>query len=363
MNHGHRPRERTPSGPETARGLRRTRLRAIGLPALAFSGPLLAAALALLVSDSVPLLSALLLAMVIGAVLVNLPGKVASAQWIGPQEKAAKVLLRLGIVALGFRLPLQDVVTIGWAGGLVVVLTVALTFAGTLAVGRRLAVDRDLVVLVAAGFSICGAAAIAAVSDVIRARREAVALSIAMVTVFGSLMIVLVPWLGTMLSMDEVQVAAWIGASIHEVAQVAAAASLVGGGTLASAMLVKLGRVAMLGPVSWLATRTQRERPDEVQHVRTGPWSVVHAIASAMPWFLWGFVAAVLLRTVLTIPAEALQWIGIVTTVLLAAGMYGLGLGLRLRDLWPVPRAVLGLAAVSTTIALLTSLSLILLLL
>lgn len=112
-------------------------------------------------------------------------------------------------------------------------------------------------------------------------------------------------------------------------------------------MFIKLGRVAMLAPVTWTASRSQ---PTTI----TGP---------KIPWFLVGFAAMATLRSIVPLPDIALDVATALTTLLLAAGMFGLGLGLRLRDLWPIPARLLLLASASTAVALGTSLTLIIALL
>ena len=306
--------------------------------------PLAAAVLAMLLSDVVPMLGALLLALLFGAVLAN-SGWV-SSEFLADQAAVTKGLLRAGVVLLGLRLPFQEIARVGVTGVLVVVVTVSVTYFLTRWFGTRMGLDAGLVTLLAAGFSICGAAAIAAVSDVVRARQRDVALAVAMVTVFGGLMIGFVPWAAALLGLTDVQSAVWAGASIHEVAQVAAAASLIGGNAVAFAMLIKLGRVAMLAPVSWLAGRA---------HAASGTSPMV-------PGFILGFAVMAAIRTMAPLPVAVLDLADTATTVLLAGGMFGLGVGLRLRDLWPVPPRVLCLAAASTAIALGTSLALILIL-
>ncbi|HET6563449.1 MAG TPA: putative sulfate exporter family transporter [Marmoricola sp.] len=301
-----------------------------------------AAAAAMLLSRLAPALGALLLALLLGAVLAN-SGRVTSV-FLAQQATTAKWMLRAGVVMLGLRLPFQEIAAIGGSGVVVVAGTVSVTYFLTRRLGARLGLDEGLVTLLAAGFSICGAAAIAAVSDVVRSRQRDVALAVAMVTVFGGLMIGLLPWAATVIGLDDLQTAVWAGASIHEVAQVAAAASLIGGNAVAFAMLVKLGRVALLAPVSWVAGRSQAT-------TTPGP---------KVPLFLMGFAAMATLRSVVPLPDMALDLAATATTLLLTAGMFGLGLGLRLRDLWPVPPRLLLLAATSTAIALGTSLALIL---
>ena len=311
-------------------------------PPLAAIPPLLAATAALVTSAFVPLLGPLLIALALGAVVAN--SRWATVPVIAGHAAATRTLLRLGVAALGLQLPFADILAIGPGGLAVIAVTVTLTYLGTLQIGRRLGLDEGFVVLLAAGFSICGAAAIAAVDDVIRAKQQFVALAVAMVTIFGSAMIVLVPWLAGALALTEHEAAVWAGASIHEVAQVAAAGSLIGTSALAFAMTVKLGRVALLAPVCSLVGRGRSE-------ARTAP---------VVPWFILAFAAAVALRSSGLLPAAILDAVQPVTTILLGAGMFGLGLGIRLADLWPLPLKVFALAATSTCIAAGTSLALVL---
>ncbi len=162
---------------------------------------------------------------------------------------AAKPVLRAGIVLLGLQLLLSDVLALGPGVIALVVGVVGVTFAATLAIGRALRLPWDLTALVASGFSICGAAAVAAADSVVRARREMAATAIGLVVLFGTLMIPLMPLLTGALGLDERTAGLWIGASTHEVAQVVAAGGLVGGAALSVAVTVKLARVVMLAPV------------------------------------------------------------------------------------------------------------------
>lgn len=304
-----------------------------------------------------PLLSPLLIALLLGAVVANV--RIRGLDEVRERAAASRVLLRWGVVLLGLKLPLSEIARIGPSGILVVVVTVALTFAATLALGRWLGLDRGFVTLVATGFSICGAAAIAAVEDAVGAKRRDVTLAVALVTLFGSAMIVVLPWLASLLGLSETQTAVWAGASIHEVAQVVAAASGLGAAAAAIATTVKLGRVALLAPVYGIAAHLSRTRmptptptPSGAGRVPRAPW---------VPWFVIGFAVAVAVRSLGLLPEPVFAVTDIVTTFLLAAGMFGLGLGLDVSELWPVPLRAFALGAMSTIVAAGGSLALVLL--
>ncbi|MEU4803590.1 putative sulfate exporter family transporter [Actinosynnema sp. NPDC023587] len=217
-------------------------------------------------------------------------------------------LLRAGVVVLGLRLSLPQLLELGPGILVAAVVTVGVTFFGTLWMGGRLRLPRGLVLLVASGFSICGASAIAAVST--GRDEEHVAASVALVTVFGTATMVVLPLLG---ASPE-----WIGLSVHEVAQVAAAAPASG---LATAMAVKLSRVALLAPVVAGVGR------------RRGP---------VVPLFLVGFLAMVAVRSTGVLPGGLLAVTEVLTTVLFAVAMFGLGTAVRPRHLLATgPRALL----------------------
>jgi uncharacterized integral membrane protein (TIGR00698 family) len=303
--------------------------------------PLAAAVTVTVISHFFPLLGPLLLALAVGAVVAN--SRLAGSGALVGHANVTKVLLRLGVVLIGLKLPIGDIASIGWRGVLVVAATVGITFTVTRALGARLGLDERFVICLAAGFSICGAAAIAAVNDAVRARQQDVAIAVAMVTLYGSAMILFVPWASHVMGLSDTQSAIWAGASIHEVAQVVAAAAFVGSSAVAIATTVKLGRVALLALVYAAAVKGS----DDESRV------------PILPWFLVGFIVSVVVRSVDVIPASGLSVLGIVTTLLLAAGMFGLGLGFRIRDLWPVPLRAFTLAGLSTLVAAGVSLTLV----
>jgi uncharacterized integral membrane protein (TIGR00698 family) len=210
----------------------------------------------------------LLIALLLGAIVTNT--RVARMRALDGHTTVTKSLLRIGVVMLGLRLPAQEILALGATGLVVVASTVAITYFATIRMGDWFGLDKGLVTILAAGFSICGAAAIAALDDAVRAKERFVALAVAMVTVFGSIMIVAVPWLGSFIGLSSLQTAMWAGASIHEVAQVVAAASIVGPSALAIATTVKLGRVALLAPMYAIASRR-----GEQEGTRTPPGPVV----------------------------------------------------------------------------------------
>ncbi len=310
---------------------------------------LAAAGVAVVLNLWVPALSPLLVAIVLGAALSNLAGIAHRAPGLQPGlAVASKSFLRLGIVALGLQLVLTDIAALGWGVVLGVAGVVAGGIGATLLAGRWLKVAPSQTLLIACGFSICGAAAVAGIDGVLTRRKsEETATAVALVVVFGTVMIGVLPALAGVLGLDSHASGIWAGACIHEVAQVVAAGAIMGAPALKVAVVVKLARVLLLAPVlSVICWRQRREAPVSAGAKRP----------PLVPLFVVGFLAMVLLRSVAVLPAEFLAGAKIVETALLSAAMFALGCSVH----WTVVRRAggrtLALAAVATGVVTLLGL-------
>ena len=280
----------------------------------------LAAGIALVVNRAFPSIPTYPLALALGLVAANLG--LLSSSTLASLRTPANGLLRIGIVLLGFELAAGDVAELGMARLAVVVAVVVVTFAGTRWLGHRLGLSEPLSLLIAAGFSICGASAIAALRNVVDADEEEVTAAIGLVTLCGTLAIFVLPLLQSPLGLDDEAFGAWSGASVHDVAQVVATASTAGPIALAGAVVVKLTRVLMLAPLvagMSLGSRPRSARPDR--------------ITSLVPLFVLGFLAAIALRTAGVVPEAVLEVLADAKTLALTAALAGIGAGADLRKL------------------------------
>jgi uncharacterized integral membrane protein (TIGR00698 family) len=278
---------------------------------LAASG--LAVGLALLVSRWLPSVSPLTICVIAGVLVANIG--IPLARLRPGLRFAAQRLLRLGIVVLGLRLAVPDVLRLGLPTLAVIVASVTLTFFGTQLLGRWLGLSRGTSLLMATGFAICGASAIAAMDGVTKNEESEVVTSITMVTLFGSLAIVVLPALQHPFGLDDQQFGMWTGASVHDVAQTVAAASVAGPAALAIAVVVKLTRVVLLAPMVAGMSIYRRHSAGVADETRP----------PLVPLFVLGFVVMVALRSTGWLPQPALdvgQWI---ETILLGAALFGLG--------------------------------------
>ncbi|WP_058235760.1 YeiH family protein [Devriesea agamarum] len=330
------------------------------IPGLIFCA--LGAIASVLINHWVPSVSALLVAILLGAILANLrPLPTGFAPGIAISSRR---LLRLGIVLLGLNLLLTDVLALGWAMILVVIAIVGIGLLTGIMVGRALGLSPTQSLLIACGFSICGAAAVAAADGVlvdestrthhsarsnqaasattrITSKEEEVVTAVALVVIFGTIMIPLIPLLSHLLGLSSEQAGLWAGGSIHEVAQVVAAGGIISGGALAVAVVVKLARVLMLAPVMTIIAVRQRRKIGDNPAIRKPP---------LVPLFVIGFCCAVAVRSFGLIPVGWLGPVSVVQTFLLAAAMFALGTGVRISTLRGVGLRPFVLGAIVTAV-------------
>ncbi|QCX79278.1 hypothetical protein C9F11_28390 [Streptomyces sp. YIM 121038] len=285
-----------------------------------------AVALAWLTHRLLPGLPMLTVAIVLGLVAAHVPG---TRTWVrGPAKAgltfAAKRLMRVGVVLLGLKLSLDDVLGVGWQTVAMVLVTVAATFFGTWWLGRRLGLPGDQPLLIATGYSICGASAIGAVGDVSKSEERDTAVSVAVVTLCGTLAIAVLPLLQGPLGLTDAEFGRWVGASVHDVGQVVATAQTAGGDALGEGVLVKLMRVAVLAPLVAAVAVSVRARGAAAPGERR---------PAVVPLFVAGFLLMVGLRSTDLLSGSALDAAGLAQELLLGAALFGLGSAVDLRSL------------------------------
>jgi uncharacterized integral membrane protein (TIGR00698 family) len=257
-------------------------------------------------------------------------------------------LLRLGIILYGLRVTFHDVAAVGATGiaidGIVLTSTFALSWwAGT----RIFRLDRTTAMLIGAGSSICGAAAIMAAEPVVRGRAEQVAVAVATVVVFGTLAIFLYPALYHvnerfhLFAISPTAYGIFAGSTIHEVAQVMAAGRAISDAAGNTAVVTKMVRVMMLAPfLAILSTYLSRSTD-----ARAGTGAGAGRRRIVIPWFACGFIAVTALNSMNFLPRAVVGMAVDFDSIVLAMAMAALGLGTRLSALRTAGIKPLALAA------------------
>ncbi len=288
------------------------------LPGLAAAVLLAWASIALHSLPQLAAISALMIAIVLGILVRNTVG--VPARFAPGIRFSLRRILRWAVALLGFQLSGRQIAEVGGTGMLIVAATLTAAFGFTIWLGRRLAVDKRLTELIAAGTSICGASAIVATNSVTEGTDEDVAYAIAVVTLFGSLSMILYPVAWVTLGIPAHAYGLWAGASIHETAQVLAAAFQGGPVSGQLGAISKLSRVMLLAPVVLILGWAVRGRRGAGKK-RSFP----------LPLFVLGFIAAIVVNSSGIIPAAATKTIVQVDQFLLAMSLGAMGLETSLR--------------------------------
>ncbi|HWK97227.1 MAG TPA: YeiH family protein [Pseudolabrys sp.] len=310
------------------------------LPGLALTFAIAAAAFGLRLIPGVSILSPMILAILMGIAFHNVVGTPAIAK--PGIAFSLRRILRFAIILLGLQLTAAQVAEVGATGVAIIVVTLVATFLFTKWFGTLIGVDGKLSELIAAGTSICGASAVIATNTVTQGPDEDVAYAVACVTVFGSIAMFVYPLLPGLLHLTPHEYGLWSGASIHEIAQVVAAAYQDGEQAGNFGTIAKLSRVILLAPlVIALGVIASRRLGSASGTGKT------KGAAPPLPWFVFGFIALIIVNSLVAIPVAAKDFIVPATAFLLSVALAAMGLEtdiakLRRKGLRPL---LLGLAA------------------
>lgn len=252
-------------------------------------------------------------------------------------------LLRVGVALLGFRVEAADVAALGPIPFLGVAGLTALTFAGGVGFARLAGLPRRFGLLAGGAVAICGASAALAIAALLP-RREAeerdLLYTLVAITALSSAAMVAYPLLFAAMGLDEARTGFLIGATIHDVAQVAAAGYGVGEGAGDAATLVKLERVMLLPAallaVAWLERRgAGREAAARAGIADTPPTDTAAPEPAQprprLPLFVFGFAACLGLNSLGIVPEPAHDALRALSSGLLVLAIAALGARTSLR--------------------------------
>ncbi len=238
-------------------------------------------------------ISPIIIAIIIGAIIGN------SIKNLDLYDEgftfAIKYLLKLGIIFLGIRLSISDILIYGLQGLVVIIPCIAISILIVKSLRNKLNVSENLSLLIAVGTSICGATAIAALAPAINAKKEEISYAIANITVFGLFAMFLYPMVAyTVFNDNSLSVGLFLGTSIHETAQVAGSGMIYSEqyqnpSVLDISTVIKLVRNTMMVIVIPLLAFLARKDSNQNNSIK---------IASIFPYFIIGFLVFGMIRTV-----------------------------------------------------------------
>jgi uncharacterized integral membrane protein (TIGR00698 family) len=240
-------------------------------------------------------------------------------------------LLQVAVVALGFGMSLDALIRAGSTGVALTVLLIAAILAFGVMLGRWMAVERDVSLLVTAGTSICGGSAVAALGSAIGASRESMSVAVATVFVLNAIALYVFPPIGHWLDLSQHQFGVWAALAIHDTSSVVGAAASYGPDALQEATILKLARALWILPMVLLVPRLRRQSHGASK------------TSIAIPWFIGLFVLAAVARSFAT--PGTIRWFDAAAhagRMALAVTLFLIGAGLSRQQLRVVgPRPLL----------------------
>jgi uncharacterized integral membrane protein (TIGR00698 family) len=238
----------------------------------------------------------------------------------------ALALLRWGVALLGLRITAAQVVALGWHPVLLVAVSLVLTIGVSMAVARLMRFNILFGLLSGGATAICGASAALALAAALPPhpqKERATLFTVVGVSALSTLTMIVYPMIARALGLGEHAAGVFLGATIHDVAQVVGAGYGMSQATGDTATLVKLMRVAALLPVILFA----------VTYTRATGKAVGDARPPLLPWFAVAFAALVALNSTGWLPERVTAAGSELSRWFLVAAIAGIGTKTQLREL------------------------------
>lgn len=232
--------------------------------------------LAPLVSAAVALLAGLLFSLILGN------------PFSGHTKKWSSKLLAFSIVGLGAGIDLSVVMNVGMKGVIITAVSISLTLFTGWFLARMFKLNGNIGTLISVGTAICGGSAIAAVSTILKAKENEIAVALGVVFILNALALLIFPFIGRQFGMSEYQFALWSALAIHDTSSVVGATMQYGQEALQVGTTLKLVRAIWILPVAGLLAFYMSYR-------QGGEGWIAQGANIKFPWFIFAFIGMAVL--------------------------------------------------------------------
>jgi uncharacterized integral membrane protein (TIGR00698 family) len=241
-------------------------------------------------------------------------------------EFTAREVLRVGVALLGMRITFSQIAALGWHPVLLVLASVVLTILVSMVVARAMGFQTLFGLLTGGATAICGASAALALSASLPAhpgKERATLFTVIGVSALSTIAMILYPMVVRWLGLDAAQAGMFLGATIHDVAQVVGAGYGMTQETGDTATVVKLMRVGMLLPVIVCAAMITRARGGETGGKRP----------PLLPWFAVGFLVLAAVNSTGWLPVPVHDFANELSRWCLVIAISALGMKTQLKEI------------------------------
>lgn len=240
-------------------------------------------------------------------------------------EFASKTLLRIGVALLGLRIGWDQITALGWVPVAMVVGIVTVTIGVSVVLARAMGFSPLFGFLSGGATAICGASAAMALSAALPAhekKEQATLFTVIGVSALSTLAMIIYPLIARWTGLNDHQAGMFIGATIHDVAQVVGAGYAISPDAGDTATIVKLLRVAMLLPVILVAGQlTRRQAASDAKRL------------PLLPWFVVGFILMMIVNSMNLLPRPVIAAGDVVSRWCLITSIAAIGIRTRLGEI------------------------------
>lgn len=209
-------------------------------------------------------------------------------------KSLSKYLLQASIVGYGFTMNLQSSLQSGLEGMSFTIISVAIVMFLGIYIGKCLKISQNTTYLISSGTAICGGSAIAAISPIIRAKDNEMAVSLGVVFILNAIALFIFPIIGRFFNMSDTQFGTWAAIAIHDTSSVVGAGQAYSDLALQTATMVKLTRALWIIPLSLVSAVYFKQRSNKI----------------SIPWFIILFILAMSINSVTSLPFAFTNSIG-----------------------------------------------------
>lgn len=231
-------------------------------------------------------------------------------------------LLELSIIFLAFSINYTHIAKLGTSSFVAIAVVVFLILFLSYVLSKKFKCPGSTGLLIGFGTAICGSSAIAALAPSVSKDKEDVAISMAVINLFGTIGMIVLPFVLLRTNLDTSQIGLIIGGSLHSVGNVAGAGYAIGQEAGEAALTIKLARVALLTPglifFNYLVNRkTAQSWKDHFK----------------LPWYLIGFILITIVGTLIDFPEVFLSTMDTIGKIVLTIAMAAIGLKVSFKKL------------------------------
>lgn len=228
-------------------------------------------------------------------------------------KKGSKYLLQASVVGLGFGMNVVTALKSGSEGMMFTIVSVIGVMAFGILIGIWMHLNRKTAYLISSGTAICGGSAIAAVGPVLKADDHEMAVSLGVIFILNAIALFIFPPIGHYFGMTQAQFGTWAAIAIHDTSSVVGAGDAYGAEACQIATLIKCTRALWIIPLAFATMFIFRDKKGS---------KVI------IPWFIFLFVAAMVVNTYCGIPSAVSDTIVYISKKALVVTLFFIGAGL-----------------------------------